>query len=164
MLALRPALVGHAPRRDRRPTRLHLRQPARVLPAELVTVETTYLVRLLWTAPGPADHTRGAPVTQQRTEACPNHAAAHAVARQWATSELPAGTDHTLTIEIRNGLNVRTEPWRIGSTRSEAAEQLDAQRRGLAPPPDNTPQHLARLRAQLAAARRPDDHQETRTA
>lgn len=115
-----------------------------------------FIVRLTWTEPGPVDHNHGAPITRTRTQAEPTHNAAHATARRWATTDLPPGTNHTLTIEIRTPTGTRTEPWRIGSHRSEAAEHLEARRTGHQPD-DRTPEHLANIRHQLAAARRPGE-------
>lgn len=75
----------------------------------------SWLVRLTYRAPAPADH--GGHTTEWvKQERCFDHAGAHAIARRWANTPLPAGaTDPVIEIEHRdsNGRSLRTEPWTI---------------------------------------------------
>lgn len=89
----------------------------------------SWLVRLTYRAPAPADH--GGHLTEYvKQERCFDHTAAHATARRWANTPLPPGAvDPNIEIEHRdaNGRSLRTEPWTIpdqpAPTRREAVDQ-----------------------------------------
>lgn len=89
----------------------------------------SWLVRLTYRAPAPTDH--GPHLAEYvKQELCFEHAGAHAIARRWANTPLPAGaTDPVIEIEHRdaNGRSLRTEPWAIpdqpAPTRRQAVEQ-----------------------------------------